>query len=752
MKHDSMVKRFKEHIKSGGFFYAIVRGVKYYFFLKTQWKNFIKKDRLTLIYENQSIKIFWDNYEITSNVGLNVGINTLGVWTDSTKAQWQLKERGKDYFRFRVVFSDLPLAQEWEIAVHDGYQIHWKVSTEIEKWLHIDELRILALIHPRYKSWFHNYNLVDFIRFRNQWMDISMTASPTFIVGARFFTEGKFLPAISIEPDGNHERFLSVVQNAPLESNAHIVGVSKSIAEEEKECVPARYSTFSGIITVYAEEKVLDEKIERLRQRHIAAAKDGTQETIKKKRRTKILLANLPWQKHGMTGVRAGSRWPHIKDESEGNYFPFPFFLAYATALLRKNNIAADIIDAATQEMSEENFLSELLNIDFDLLVVETSVPSFHHDITLLQKLSSRGARIVLCGPHCEIYAPDFLKTHNYIDCVLFGEYEFTLLALAQALAEGRQDLSSVDGLIWRDSRNNIVKNKPRAPFDINLLPWPQRDGLPMERYWDLPGNIPRPSVQMVASRGCPFSCNFCLWPQILFGGATYRARAVKDVIDEMEFLVREKGFKSVYFDDDTFNVGKPRMLQFCNEIIRRDLHQIPWAVMAKADLMDEEILEHMKKAGLWAVKYGVESASQTLLNTCGKGLALEKALRMIKHTQALGIKTHLTFSFGLCGETKETIKQSTDLVLSLNPESVQFSIITPFPGTRLFDLLDKEGRILSKDWSLYDGHHSCVYRPENLTPSELEEAKARAYQLWGEHLRRKQRLLTDIHGQRVTY
>ena len=95
----------------------------------------------------------------------------------------------------------------------------------------------------------------------------------------------------------------------------------------------------------------------------------------------------------------------------------------------------------------------------------------------------------------------------------------------------------------------------------------------------------------MIASRGCPFGCNFCLWPQTLFGGTIYRARGVKDCIAEMEFLIKEKGFKSVYFDDDTFNVGKKRMLEFSNEIIKRGLCKTPWAIMARPDLMDREIL-----------------------------------------------------------------------------------------------------------------------------------------------------------------
>ena len=461
--------------------------------------------------------------------------------------------------------------------------------------------------------------------------------------------------------------------------------------------------------------------------------------------RLKVLLANLPWQKQNRWGIRAGSRWPHIKDSTEGNYLPFPFFLAYATSLLRKHDIEANLIDAIAEQTPEDKFIEDLHTKDFDIIVAEISVPSFYHDMELLRRISSLGVPIVLCGPHPEIYKQKFLRENHFVDFILFGEYEFTLLELIKAISKGKKDLFFIKGLIWRNDKNDIIKNPQREPFDINLLPWPYRDGLSTDKYWDLPGDIPHPSAQMVASRGCPFFCNFCLWPQVLFNGNSHRARAIKDCIDEMEFLIRKKEFKSIYFDDDTFNIGKKRMLEFSDEIIKRDLDKVPWAIMAKADLMDEEILNGMKRAGLYAVKYGVEGGSQKLLDRCGKRLDLKKTERIIKHTNSLGIKTHLTFCFGLPGETKDTIKKTVDYALRLAPSSVQFSILTPFPGTALFEDLDREGKIFTKDWSFYDGHHNCVFQPDNLSPADLKEAKYYAYYMWSEHRRKRRGFRGDV-------
>lgn len=448
----------------------------------------------------------------------------------------------------------------------------------------------------------------------------------------------------------------------------------------------------------------------------------------------KVLLLNLPWQRDCKWGVRAGSRWPHIKDISEGEYLPFPFFLAYATSLLHRHNINALFIDAIADKIPESELFKKIIEIKADYIVIETSIPSFNNDLEIAKKISATGFPVILCGPTSEIYKLDFLEKQNFIGFVLCGEYEFTLLELADSLAKGK-DLSNVKGLVYRDG-DKVIKNPKRDPCDVNDLPWPHRETLPMNKYLDVPGEMLTPSAQMLASRGCPFKCQFCLWPQVIYQGNHYRVRKIKDVVDEMEYLVKEKGFKSIYFDDDTFNIGKKRMLEFCQNIKSRKLDRVQWAIMARPDLMDEEILNNMKEAGLWAVKYGVESMDQGLVDNIGKDMDLKKAMRMIEFTKKLGIKTHLTFTFGLPGETRQTVEKTIKSVKKIDPFSVQFSIMTPFPGTKAYEVFDKKELIISKDFSLYDGHFKSVIKTENLTPADLENAKIKAYRAWLDHLR----------------
>jgi len=146
---------------------------------------------------------------------------------------------------------------------------------------------------------------------------------------------------------------------------------------------------------------------------------------------------------------------------------------------------------------------------------------------------------------------------------------------------------------------------------------------------------------------------------------------------------------------------------------------------------MDEEILEELRAAGLHAVKYGVESAEQSLLDHAHKNMDIQRTERMIRFTKSLGIKTHLTFTFGLPGETAQTIQRTIDFASRLNPDSVQFSITTPFPGTKYFAELDEKGYIVSRLFSDYDGNSKSVLRTDSLGPKELEKAKRYAEKLW---------------------
>jgi radical SAM superfamily enzyme YgiQ (UPF0313 family) len=463
----------------------------------------------------------------------------------------------------------------------------------------------------------------------------------------------------------------------------------------------------------------------------------------------KVLLANMPWSKDGRQGVRAGSRWPHLKDSPESNYLPYPFFLAHTASLLEKHGFTVCLIDAICDEMSDSDFIRAVEAFCPDLFIAETSTVSLHDDLIFLLRFDKK-FKIALCGPDHTMQSPDFFEKHPFVDFVFRGEYECTALDLARALKDNAS-LSSVSGLNYQGEAHTCFINSSRPLADINTLPWPKRAGLKMDRYIDSPGEMPFPTVQMLASRGCPFGCLFCLWPQVMYGGQTYRVRDAQDVLDEMEEMVKKYGFRSIYFDDDTFGLNQEWTHAFCDEFLKRNEAgriNVPWAMMTRPDAMNEAILDKLKKTGLWAIKYGMESGDQALVNAIGKNLDLELSKHIIRYTHSLGIKTHLTFTFGLPGETKKTIQRTIHTALDLNPFSLQFSITTPFPGTKYFTHVEEKGFLKSRNFEDYDGNTKSVIRTESLSPDDLVAARQRAYRLWNARLlrRRMKQRIKKIH------
>ena len=452
----------------------------------------------------------------------------------------------------------------------------------------------------------------------------------------------------------------------------------------------------------------------------------------------KVLLSNIPsaQPRDGRYAVKAGSRWPHLEDEGAG-YVPFPFFLAYAAAVLEQAGIDVRIVDAVAEAMDVDRFLEVLAQWQPELLVVETSTTWLENDLAVAArvKAATPAVRLALCGPHAPMYEPAFLDAHPEVDVVLVGEYEHTLRDLVLALEQGA-DLASVDGIAYRDASAAAQQTPRREPIaDLDALPWPHRATLPMDRYNDNPFGMPRPCGILWASRGCPFQCIFCSWPKTMYGGHTYRTRSPKDIADEMEALVRDFGCRSLYFDDDNFNVRKSHLLGICDEVRSRGL-DVPWGVMARADTMDADMLAALHDAGLCAVKYGVESGVQAILDRSGKRLSLADVEATVAETKRLGIQVHLTFTFGLPGETHDTIRQTIAYARRLDPDTAQFSIVTPFPGSPYFEQLERDGQLIERDWSRYDGSSRAVFRTPELSGADLEAAVCRAHEAWDRHVR----------------
>jgi anaerobic magnesium-protoporphyrin IX monomethyl ester cyclase len=247
--------------------------------------------------------------------------------------------------------------------------------------------------------------------------------------------------------------------------------------------------------------------------------------------------------------------------------------------------------------------------------------------------------------------------------------------------------------------------------------------------YWD--GFCQRrPAVQMHASRGCPFKCTFCLWISVIYGQGPYRTFSPRRVVDEMAHVVERYGAREIYFDDDIFTAREDHVLGICQEILDRKL-RVSWSVMGDAMAVTERAVDAMARAGCIGMKFGVESADPEVLKKLRKPVRLDKVRQVARWCSSRAIKTHATITFGLEADSPETMQRTLEFCCSLSVDSIQFSVVTPFPGTEHFRNARAAGLVDENDWSRFDGARSSVLRFPSMTPQYVEQFAQRAPSVW---------------------
>jgi radical SAM superfamily enzyme YgiQ (UPF0313 family) len=224
-----------------------------------------------------------------------------------------------------------------------------------------------------------------------------------------------------------------------------------------------------------------------------------------------------------------------------------------------------------------------------------------------------------------------------------------------------------------------------------------------------------------------------------------------KRVVDEMEHVMRAHGAREIYFDDDIFTAREAHVLAICQEIAARKL-RVPWSVMGDAMAVSERAIDEMARAGCIGMKLGIESANSRVLEQARKPVRLDKVRAVVLWCNQRGIKTHATITFGLDGETRDSMRETLDFCRSLPVDSIQFSVATPFPGTPYYEHASRSGHLLDARWTDFDGSRSAVIRHEGLSAEEIAEFTARAPSRWlrarlrdPAWLRRQARYLREI-------
>jgi hopanoid biosynthesis associated radical SAM protein HpnJ len=424
----------------------------------------------------------------------------------------------------------------------------------------------------------------------------------------------------------------------------------------------------------------------------------------------KTLLLNPPSFKNFDGG--ASSRWPATREIES---YWYPVWLSYPAGMLPGSRL----LDAPPHGVTPEETVQ--IARDYEFLVLFTSTVGFNNDVLLARKAkeANPNLKIAFVGPPVQI-KPDCLLTSPEIDFIVSGEFDYSVVEFAQG-----KPLSQIPGAGYRHN-GGIKLNPPRPQLqteDLDKLPFAtdiyKRD-LTIERY-----NVPfllHPYVAFYTSRGCPALCTFCLWPQTLSGHA-WRVRSSENVAREVrQALQAFPQAKEFFFDDDTFNIRKDRVLDVCAKFKPLGFR---WSCTARVN-SDYETLKGMADAGARLFIVGYESGDPQILKNIKKGATVEQARAFTKNCKKVGIRIHGDFIIGLPGETRETIKKTIDFARELDVETIQVSIAHAYAGTELYDQLN--GHMPSEAVADGGGHQLPHIEYPGLPREEMMAAVNRFY------------------------
>ncbi len=406
-----------------------------------------------------------------------------------------------------------------------------------------------------------------------------------------------------------------------------------------------------------------------------------------------------------------------------------PLGLAYIAATLIENGIDVSLIEARTRGLSHDEVIEQIEKEAPHFVGITAITARINSALYLAERVKkiSPDIKVILGGPHVHVEHKTVINSDSVDFCVR-GEGEITCLDLINSLLKGG-DLTAIKGITFKRG-NDIIAN-PDRPFVKNLdtLAFPARNLLHNPAYRGLwtDGQTFSP---VLSTRGCPYQCAFCAAPRIW--GRKHRRRSVENVLDELEHIYEELGVRYIRFLDDLLIVDKKWTIDLCRGMAERGLDDLAWACDGRVGLVSEELLKEMKNANCIVIFYGIEFGNQRILDLCKKGFTIKQVRETVEVTSKTGISSYGYFMMGYPTETVETVEDTinlaTDLGLTHGLDSAGFSIVTPFPGTPLYEYCKMNDMIVTSDWSQYAYQlERGVIKLANITYEELHNLYERA-------------------------
>jgi anaerobic magnesium-protoporphyrin IX monomethyl ester cyclase len=435
-----------------------------------------------------------------------------------------------------------------------------------------------------------------------------------------------------------------------------------------------------------------------------------------------------------------------------------PLGIAYLAAFLREHGHEVAILDAVA-----EGFHTEIpegtktYRYGLDFPEIEARIRAFCPDLVGVSSMFSiqshnaeHVARVakqadprivtVLGGVHPTLF-PERTMENPHVDFVVLGQGEYTLLGLLEILG-GNRSPETLKGFSYRENGTVRVDRDHQHIQELDALPLPARDLLPMERYFRI--NMPhggivrrKPVTTLVSSRGCTLSCGFCNASVFWKNRISYRSP--EKVVDEIQHLVDTYGIREIHFEDDNLLLDRDRAFDLFERMAERKWDLVwnapnglaPWK-------MDDALIEAMRRSGCYEVPLAIESGSQEVLRrVIGKPVNLDRLPHLVRKIQAEGMFAHAFLIVGFPGETREQTRLTLELPRRLGLDDTTFAMFVPLPGTRLRDEAVRMGLLEPGQVDFRDLHmHAALTRTEDDSAQDLMKMLARA------NIRMKLRLL----------
>lgn len=355
-------------------------------------------------------------------------------------------------------------------------------------------------------------------------------------------------------------------------------------------------------------------------------------------------------------------------------------------------------------------------------------------NVASLVKMQNRDCLVIMGGPHPSMQPDDVVRNMN-VDICVYGEGEQTILDILHTFEKG-DPLHGIKGIAFRDNGTPRMNDARPLLADLDQLCFAHEHA--PETLWDYEQYPPSAFMSLFATRGCPFNCFFCGSREIW--GRKVRFRSAQNVVREVQGLMK-MGLKDVHFDDDTFGVSKPYILELCSRL-RQDCPGLRWSSEIHVKLVDDSVIRAMKAAGCWYLHVGVESGNNRILELMRKGITVEEAYRACATIKNHGLMVFAFFMVGFPYETEATLSDTCEAIINFPADVITYSIFIPYPGTEAFRYCQQQGMIGDDyDISLFNHQSPNAYFCPGI-PREVFREKLRKVELLVERKNRRARII----------